>query len=502
MRGGGLRLAAALLVLPVHAIPAHAAPVAPQELSGLADFVDGVVAAQIAAREVAGAVVTVVHRDQVLFTRGYGWADIDKGMSVSGNDTLVRPGSVSKLFTWVLLMQEVERGRVSLDADVNSYLDFHIPEFDGQPIRVRDLLSHSAGFEDVSGIIVRKRSELVPLAGFLKANMPRRLWPAGREIAYSNYGAALAGYIVERVSGEAFAAHAERHLFAPLSMTSTTFQEPLPDVLARRMAQGYRLEQGQFVPQPPEWISAIAPAGSATTSAPDMTRFMRALLNGGELGAARILQPESVTLLTSDSLRNAPGLPGLAHGFFVFREQRPRLVGHGGNTIDFHSIMVISPEARLGFFISMTGGDGSYKARTELADAVIGRLFPEAPAPSAEKAEQVPSGVYRTNRRDHRAPVEAAHDMRVAASGGGSLTVTTQGQQTRWRRVGPSLYERVTGARSGGPYERLQFTFAQGRPRLSFSVQPHVLYHQLQPTPMEECVWPCLASETYAGHQR
>src|SRR3546814_19442444 len=117
------------------------------------------------------------------------------------------------------------------------------------------------------------------------------------------------------------------------------------------------------------------PAGSGTSSAPDMTRFMMAMLNGGAIGGARILKPESVALLMRDSHANAPDLPGMAHGFFVVREAGPRLVGHGGNTGDFHSNMILAPEAGLGFFVSETGGQGSYAGRPERTEARIRRPF-------------------------------------------------------------------------------------------------------------------------------
>lgn len=469
------------LVLAGTAPPAIAAappPVPAARLAGLGDFVDGVLAQQLATREVAGAVVTVVHRGRVVLSRGYGLADVDKGVPVDPAQTLFRPGSVSKIFTWIALMQQVEQGRVRLDADVNDYLDFRIPAFEGQPVRVRDLLSHSPGMSDVPGIITRDPAKLAPFAAFMRAHVPARLWPAGTEISYSNYGAALAGYIVERVSGEAFADYTDRHLFAPLGMASTTFREPLPPALGPRMAVGYKYEKGRFVAQPAELISAIMPAGSGTTSGADMGRFMAALL-----GTPRVISPASLALLTSDSRRNAPGLPGMAHGFFVYRDQGPRLIGHGGNTGDFHSIMVLAPEAELGFFVSTTGGQGSYGARTELADALVGRLFPQRPAPrvAAPADERVPVGAYRSNRRDYSAPPRPEHDVKIETTGAGAITVTVDGQASHWERIGPLTFERVTGARVGGPFEQLRFYQNGGAWRLGFGAQPHVAYHLVTP---------------------
>lgn len=483
-------LAAALLgsvalpsVTAAQAPRAAAYSVPPARLAGLAEFVDGVMAQQLATREVAGAVVTVVHRGKVLFARGYGFQDVDKGVAVDPLQTLFRPGSVSKMFTWSALLQQVERGRVSLDADVNTYLDFRIPEFEGKPVRVRDLFQHTPGMSDQGGITAPSVDKLVPYTEWMKAHVPQRVWAPGTEISYSNYGAALAGYIVERVSGEPFADYVERHIFKPLGMTSTTFREPLPAALAPRMATGYRVKDGQFVAKPFELFSLIMPAGSGTSSAPNMARFMMAMLNGGALGKARILKPESVRLLMADSFANAPDLPGMAHGFFVVREAGPRLVGHGGNTGDFHSNMILAPEAGIGFFVSETGGQGSYGGRTELTEALIGRLFPVSPAPrvAAPASERLPLGSYRVNRRDYARPANPERDLKVAAAGANAITVTSEGRTTYWERIGPMRFEQVTGARAGGPYERLRFHGEEGHWRLGFSSQPHVAYHLVQP---------------------
>lgn len=480
-------LAAAAMVAagPLGPGTAHAAPAAvkAQRLDGIDSFVDGVMAQQLASREVAGAVVTIVHDGRTILSRGYGKADVARGIAVDPAQTLFRPGSVSKIFTWIALMQQVEQGRVDLDADVNRYLDFAIPPFEGKPIRVRDLMTHSPGFSDVGGIITRDPAKLKPFREWMKANIPSRQWPAGTEIAYSNYGSAIAGYIVEQTSGEPFADYVDRHVFAPLGMASTTFRDPLPPALASRLAQGYELEKGGFVAQPPELIGAIMPAGSASSTAPDMARFMRALLSKGRLGGKQVLSPQSVELLMRDALANTPGLPGMAHGFIVYRTAGPRMVGHGGNTADFHSILILAPEARLGLFISMTGGNGAYAGRTELADALVGRFFPQRPAPrlAAPAGETVPIGTYRMNRRDFSAKPQPGHDIAVADLGAGAITVTADGRPNRWERIGPGLYEKVTGAGPDGPFDRLQMFQSTAGWRLGIASQPHVLYHQVQP---------------------
>lgn len=467
---------------PQRRAPAATAPLDAARLASLENFIDGVMAQQLATREVAGAVVTVVHGGRVIVSRGYGYADIDRGVKVDPTRTLFRPGSVGKLLTWVTLMQQVEAGRVRLDADVNDYLDFRIPAFEGKPIRVRDLLQHTPGMSDLGNFSAETADKLVPYNQWIKTHVPKRLWAPGTETSYSNYGAALAGYIVERVSGIPFADYIEQRLFTPLGMTSTTFREPLPPALAPRMALGYRVEDGRFVAQPFELYSAIMPAGSDTSSGTDMAKFMMMILNNGQLGAARVLKPESVRLLTSDSFGNVSGLPPMAHGFMVRGVGTTRLVGHGGNTGDFHSDLVLSPQHGFGFFISTTGGPGSYGARTELAEAIIGRMFPQAPTPAyaGSEADGAVIGSYRANRRDYDREPDPKRDIKVSLPRAGTVLIDNGITKTQWRRVGPATYEQITNARDGGPYDRITFYRRGDGVRMSYATQPHMTWHLVQ----------------------
>jgi len=490
-----VRAAAILALAAFGAVPASAAPaappaagetaarsIAPELLANLPVFIDGVMAQQIAREQVAGAVVTVVYRGKVLFTRGYGYANIVAGVPVDPQRTLFRPGSVSKLFTWVALMQQVEKGRVDLDADVNTYLDFKIPDFDNSPIRVRDLMSHSPGMSDVGGIFADTPEQLVPYGQWIKQHIPERVWKPGTEVAYSNYGAALAGYIVERVSGEPFADYVDAHIFRPLGMTSTTFREPLTGAMKANMATGYKEEDGRLVATHFEYISSIMPAGSATASAPDMARFMMALLNGGTLGGARILSERSVALLEANSLADAFHLPGMAHGMLVYRDADPRLVGHAGNTDDFHTDLVLAPEYGLGWFVSESGGAKSSLGRTDLSNAIRGRLLPEKRAPRWTRAAPPPPlGTYRVNRRDYTQPADPAGDVKVVMRGAHTLAVTREGETTAWTQVGPEMFEELTGARDGGPFDRLEFYGPADDSSLSFASEPYETYHLVKP---------------------
>jgi CubicO group peptidase (beta-lactamase class C family) len=206
----------------------------------LASVVDPLMAEWIDKHKGPGAVVVVATRDAQVFAKGYGFSDIDARKPFTADTTLVRPGSISKLFTGIAVMQLVDAGRLDLDRDVNGYIDYAIPTPEGGvPVTLRRLLTHRAGFEEhVKGLFSEDR-EPEPLGRWLAKNLPLRLFPKGDVPAYSNYGVALAGYIVERVSGEPYASYIQRHILDPLRMSHSTFRQPLPGNLAPLMAKGY-----------------------------------------------------------------------------------------------------------------------------------------------------------------------------------------------------------------------------------------------------------------------
>ena len=189
--------------VPPAAAPAAAAPVA-LTADDLNAWLDGYMPYALHTGDIAGAVVAVVKDGQIVTERGYGYADVEKRTPVDPKLTLFRPGSVSKLFTWTAVMQQVEAGKIDLDADVNQYLDFKIPARDGKPVTMRQLMQHVAGFEEQAKGIMSDDPKSPGFEALLKQWVPERVFAPGSTPAYSNYGASLAGYIVQRVSGESF----------------------------------------------------------------------------------------------------------------------------------------------------------------------------------------------------------------------------------------------------------------------------------------------------------
>src|SRR6056297_2344945 len=275
------RTFAASLLLTVAGTCVAAEPVDPVDSEGrqtfdaLERFVDGMVKPLMQDNKSPSGTVAVRHRGELIFARGYGYQDVEHQIPVDPATTLFRPGSTSKLFTWVAVMQLVEQGRLDLDADVNTYLE---------TFRIED-----GGF---GYLIIDDPDRIMPLAESMKRYQPERVNPPGAQTAYSNYATALAGLIVANVSGTPFNDYVRENIFEPLGMNSSSFEEPLPEDLADDMAISYGLEAGRFVQKPFEIISNFGPAGAMSATATDMVRFGQALLNGGELDGARILEAE------------------------------------------------------------------------------------------------------------------------------------------------------------------------------------------------------------------
>ena len=404
------------LLLTAVAVTATAAPDPPDvphafSAADLTAFVDATVEDQLAKLKIAGAVVTIVKDGAVVLAKGYGFADIAAGRRMTADGSLVRPGSISKLFTGIAVMQLVEQGKLDLDRDVNEYLDFHVPTpAGGVPVTLRRLLTHRAGFEEhIKGVFSREPAP-VPLGPWLARAQPKRIFPGGDVPAYSNYGVSLAGYIVERVAGVPFTDYMADHILRPLGMTRSTFAQPLPDALAPFAARGYRWSD-----QPPlpfsETIQTI-PAGALSATGADMGRFMLARLAGGTLDGARVLTAESLATMTERQVVTRTGSMGLV--FYETRirgegddaGERERFYGHDGGTLTFLSDLLLAPERQLGVFASYDGGG---VVSGDLARAVIRRYFPRsstalAPAPARAPAPPVEdlasfTGVYEPTRR-------------------------------------------------------------------------------------------------------
>jgi CubicO group peptidase (beta-lactamase class C family) len=374
------------------------------------------------------------------------------------DQTLFRPGSISKVFTATAVMQLVEQGKLDLDRDVNEYLDFAIPKTFAEPVTLRRLLTHTAGFEEVvKNLFVASANEMRPLREYLIAARPERIFRPGTVPAYSNYGLALAGYIVERTSGEPFEKYIAAHILEPLRMEHSTFAQPLPPTLEKAMSKGYgATAQGE---KSFEFVQA-APAGALSATGADMTRFMLALLGEGTLDGVTILKPETVHAMETRQLDLPPAVRSLGLVLMEYSSNGQRIIGHAGDTFYFHSDMIMIPEARVGLFISYNSAGSRFGGgRGEVIRAFLDRYFPGPAAalpdvdPAMAQADgRAVSGVYTTSRRSESTFLKISAILgqyAVRSDEKGILTIegnkNLRGNLKRWREIGPLLYHEMEG---------------------------------------------------------
>jgi CubicO group peptidase (beta-lactamase class C family) len=450
--------------------PVQAAAPQPLPGAGLRDraeleaFVDGFVGAEVEAYDVAGLTVAVVKDGQLFFAKGYGWADVDGQVPVDADKTLFRPGSVSKLFTWTAVMQLVEQGKLDLDADVNTYLtQFKVPATYPAPLTLRNALTHTVGLEDggIGYLMARSPQQIVPLARSLAEHTPARVRPVGTNVdglssSYSNWATSLAGLIVANVSGMSFEDYVEAHILRPLGMESSTFKEPLPEALAKRMSVGYTFEAGAFKPQGYEYIANFGPAGSLAATATDMSRFMIAHLQEGAAAQARILKPETARAMHARAFSPQPAVGGSGLGFYETYVNGRRLIGHGGDTNYFHSELGLLEEEGTGFFVSVnTGGKAGLVPRHFLR-AFMNHYFP-ARLPAVKPPDDFGTraakyaGQYRAIRHSYTR-FEKVFGLlggtTVAPTGKNTLVIPDLfGHADQYVEVAPAVFREVGGDR-------------------------------------------------------
>jgi CubicO group peptidase (beta-lactamase class C family) len=419
-------------------------------------FLDGFLPMQLERENIAGAVVVVVKDGKVLFSRGYGYSDVEKKTPVSPDSTLFRPGSISKLFTWTAVMQLVEQNKLDLDRDINTYLDFKIPATFPQPITLRHLMTHTAGFEEqIKDLINSEGAPISSLREHLTAHMPERIFPPGTTPAYSNYGASLAGYIVERVSGKPFNQYVSENIFTPLAMARSTFAQPLPPDLKPLMSNGYIVGSGK--PKPFEIIEE-APAGALSADAADLANFMIAHLQDGKFNSVQILSPETAKAMHSRQFGLHQALNGMCLGFYEETRNGHRIIGHGGDTVYFHSDLHLVLDAGVGFYVSYNSrGKGDISPRTALWNHFLDRYFPyKLPVaeklPSAVQDGRSVTGHYISSRRSESNFLRIGNMLgqgSVKADADGNLTIDPikdfNGETKTWHEVGPLLYRAANG---------------------------------------------------------
>ena len=436
-----------------------AIPSATHELTSgdLEAFFDGIIPLQLERSDVAGAAVLVMKDGQLLLQKGYGYSNFKDKKPVDPAITIFRLASISKLFTWVAVMQLQEQGKLDLDTDINQYLDFQIRPAFSRPITVRNLMTHTGGFEEtVRDIILVKPGNSPSLRDFLLQNQPRRLFPPGLVPGYSNYGVGLGSYIVQRISGQPFEQYVADHIFTPLGMTHSTFYQPPRKELESLPSEGYR----NSTARDPVGFEIFNPvgAGGISSTASDMGQFGLALLDGGELNGRRILKPETLAMMYTPQFRASNQLPALGMGFYETWRNELRWVGHEGDLIAFHSLFFLERSQKLILFVSFNSAGGAGKARPELVQMFTDRYFPANPSQkfinmSQEELKSV-EGTYQSTRRADSTKTRLINlfTQRTASlDKEGVLQISDikdlRGHTIKWKPIAKDLFQQIDGQR-------------------------------------------------------
>lgn len=444
-------------VLPAGAV-AGEAPAHGLTKADVDSWLDGYMPYALHSGDIPGAVVVVVKDGQFLTARGFGFADLAKRTPVDPDKTLFRPGSVSKLVTWTAVMQQVEQGKLDLDKDVNTYLDFKIPPFDGQPITLRQIMTHTAGFEETSKeIIFFDTKKIRKLGDYLKLHTPARIYAPGTTPAYSNWATALAAYMVERTSGQTFDDYLDQHVFAPIGMRNSSFRQPLPASIARQMSLGY--EKPGEKPKGYELIGP-APAGSLAASGTDMGRFMIAHLANGR----GLLRPATAEMMHNSPLDKVnprtlfPGLNRMELGFFETNANGREVIGHLGDTSAFHTSLHLFMKDNVGFYVSFNspgkaGAVGPLRAALfqDFADryflATPSKITP-VPAATAKQHSAMMAGLWQNSRREDHGFVTLLNligQTEVSVGPKGELVIAQltglNGRPREWTEVAPFVWQ-------------------------------------------------------------
>lgn len=442
---------AGLIAIAIAAATAASASPPPVDFAGLERLVDAAMAAGMKEEQIPGAAFILVRDDQVVFAKGYGVADVETKRPFTADRTVFPIASVSKLFTATATMQLVDSGKIDLETDANRYLkSVRVPATYPKPVTVAQLLSHTAGFDELPGRRVRSASELMPLGEFL-SNRLVRVHPPGEVTSYSSYGISLAGLMVEDMSGLPFESYLRRHLWEPLGMTNTSITVPED---ASVLAIAYELEDDTLAAVPYE-IYQTPPAASILSSGQDMARFMSAHLQGGRDGENRILSEETTALMHRRRATMHPLLPGWTLGFQESDQNGLRIIEHGGDIGGFSSLLTLMPDQGVGFFI--VHHLESSNLRFDVRKAVLDRYFPDqravkvpVPDPKAAAGLKRFAGKYRGNLFCHSCPGGGPNvqDFEVEANDDGTIAIWGD----RWVETSP-----------------LYFVGADGRSRIGFA---------------------------------
>lgn len=443
--------------------------------SEVSDFVNQIVTQQLEDHNIAGASVAIVKDGQLIFAEGFGYSDASLNLEADSN-TMFRIGSITKLFTWTALMQLVEKGDVSLEEDITKYLgDIKLGGNYEQPITIKNLMTHTAGIEDkLTNLFMNVKEEVPPLHRALLEDKRNRIFEPGEIVAYSNYGAALAGLIIENVSGIPYEDYIEKNILLPLGMNRSTLKQPASSEYIN-VSKGHIYSKGvHSVCEDP--LTQLPPIGAMSTTAEDLAKFMMMHLNKGQYQGVQILQEETAELMHKTHYVSDERLPGICLGFIEWKRNNKRIIWHSGGTALFNSLCMLIPEENTGVFISYNGPN-SGNARSEFRQKFLDGFYPYTPkkiVPTDDFNSR--ANMYKGYYKEGRMAIHNADKLIYAFSRYKKVTVNNDGtlnfRGTKYVEVKPLEFSEV-----GGQGKLIFEEDAQGHIKYAYQdFEPHEAY--------------------------
>ncbi len=424
---------------------AQAQEIPTERIDALPAFVDATVPKLMAAGHVPGTAIAIVYQSRVVVLRGYGQSQLEPEIRVDPARTAFRIGSVSKALTALAVLQLVDAGVLDLQRDIRQHLpDVPLP----YGATMHQLLTHTAGLDErFAGAYTDSAEHLEIQSEHVRRRPPEQFIPPGSIYSYSNYHYALAGAVIERLSGVRFEQYMADRVFSPLAMAGTTAYQPPPATPTLEFARGYQWRDGRQVALPFRFTFA-SPSGGITTTASDMTRVMLALLGDGSVDGQRVLSEASVKAMLAPQYTADAHIPATAYGMTHWLTHEQRLLHKDGTLGDQIGVMVLAPASRLGIFAASNALPG---VANHLLEPLLTHLFGPQTAAVPPTPMLVPSGnsrrtagTYRNfhhTRNDMSRPVSLMLQSQVSAEPDGGI----RWRDRRYVEVAPLVFTSADG---------------------------------------------------------
>ena len=379
----------------------------PVSVSSMGKFFDKSLATRMKKHHAPGVVVAVLKDGKLFFAKGYGYSHIAQKVLMDPHKTVIRLGSISKLLTATTLMTFCDEGKFRTEDPVKRYLpQLKIRNSFAKPLCVRHLLTHTAGFDArYMNVLGRTSAPFIPLRKYLETYLPPLVRQPGEVVQYCNFGASLAGLLVEELAETTLAQAAQKRIFTTLEMKNTQFFSNKE--LEKGIARGYGLSRGKLHELSYDFVP-ITPAGGASSTAIDMAHLAEMFLAKGKYKGRQVLQPATVEQMQKRQFTNHQSFAGMGFGFFQYDKNGLRLVGHGGGVLGFASIFYLVPKHRFAYFVATNLSNG-FAFLDDVERDILNEYFPlkkkSTAAPAAKAKVTVDQnelsqfcGRYRGNR--------------------------------------------------------------------------------------------------------